>query len=87
MRCALGAGIRREGWHNWDQPSRETTSRYLEYRNTGRGADRSGRVSWARELTPNEADLITPAAVLRGCDGWDPTLAVPVPFAPPTIER
>jgi pectinesterase len=87
MRCELSAGIRPEGWHNWDKPWREATSRYLEYRNTGAGAERSGRVSWARELTPNEADLITPARALRGCDGWDPTLAAPVPFDPPTVER
>ncbi len=87
MRCKLGAGIRPEGWHNWDKPWTEATSRYLEYQNTGPGAERSGRVSWARELTPNEADLITPGTALRGCDGWDPTLTKPVPFAPPTLER
>ncbi len=87
MRCELGPGIRPEGWHDWDKPWREATSRFLEYRNTGPGAERSRRVSWARELTPNEAELITPATVLRGCDGWDPTLAEPVPFALPTVER
>ena len=75
MRCELGAGIRSEGWHNWDKPWRESTSRYLEYRNTGPGAERSGRVTWARELTPGEADLITPATALRG---WDPAPAVAV---------
>lgn len=87
MRCELGAGIRAEGWHNWDKPWTEATSRFLEYRNSGPGAKRSGRVSWARELTPNEANLITPARVLRGCDGWNPTLAGPVRFDPPTVER
>jgi len=55
------------------------------YRNTGPGADRSGRVPWSRELTPNEAGLITPAAVLRGCDGWDPTTSEPVVFDPPEV--
>jgi pectinesterase len=87
MRCELGAGIRPEGWHNWDKPWREATSRYLEYRNTGPGADRSRRVPWSRELMPNEADLITPATVLRGCDGWDPTRARAVPFDPPAAGR
>ena len=70
MNSELGAGIRPEGWHNWDKPWRETTSRYLEYGNTGPGAERSGRVSWARELTSAEAKLITPVAALGG---WDPT--------------
>ncbi len=76
MRCELGAGIRPEGWNNWDKPWRETTSRYLEYRNTGPGAKRSGRVPWSRELTPEEADQITPATALGG---WDPTRAVVAP--------
>lgn len=87
MRSELGAGIRPAGWHNWDEPWREVTSRYLEYRNTGPGADRDQRVPWSRELTPNEADLVTPATVLRGCDGWDPTRAEPVPFEPPAVAR
>jgi beta-xylosidase/pectin methylesterase-like acyl-CoA thioesterase/lysophospholipase L1-like esterase len=71
--CELGAGIRPEGWHNWDKPWRESTSRYLEYRNTGPGAERSGRVSWSRELTPAEADVITPATALGG---WDPAVTL-----------
>jgi len=87
MRSELGAGIRPEGWHNWDKPWREATSRYREYRNTGPGADRAGRVAWARELTPGEAEGITPASVLGGPDGWDPTRAAPVPFEPPPVGR
>lgn len=87
MGCELGRGIRPEGWHNWDKPWREATSRYLEYRNRGPGADRSRRAPWSRELTPNEADLITPASVLGGCDGWNPSMAEPVAFAPPTAGR
>lgn len=83
MRCDLGAGIRPEGWHNWDKPWREATSRYLEYRNTGPGADRSARVSWARELTREEAERITPRTALGG---WDPTQAEPVRFDPPAVE-
>jgi pectinesterase len=84
MRSELGAGIRPEGWSNWDKPWRESTSRFLEYRNTGAGADRSARVSWSRELTSTEADGITPVKVLGG---WDPTRAEPVRFDPPKVER
>ncbi len=83
LRSELGAGIRREGWHNWDRPWSESTSRFAEYRNTDAGADRSGRVLWSRELTAEEADRITPAAVFGGSGGWDPTRAAPVPFDPP----
>ncbi|MDY7094844.1 MAG: pectinesterase family protein [Acidobacteriota bacterium] len=82
LRSELGAGIHPEGWHNWDKPWREATSRYLEYGNTGPGADRSRRVPWARELTPKEARWITPATVFGD---WDPSQTQPVPFDPPTV--
>lgn len=85
MNSQLDPGIRPEGWHNWDKAWREKTSRYLEYRNRGPGADRSKRVPWSRELTANEANLITAATVLRGNDGWNPSLAKPVPFQPPAV--
>jgi len=80
----LGAGIRPAGWHNWDRPWSESTSRFAEYRNTGAGADRSARVPWSRELTAAEADRITPVAVLGG---WDPTRAEPVRFDPPKADK
>jgi Pectinesterase/Beta xylosidase C-terminal Concanavalin A-like domain len=53
LRSELGAGIRPEGWHNWDKPWREATSRFLEYLNTGPGADRSARVPWSGNCEPN----------------------------------
>ncbi len=84
MRSELGAGIHPEGWSNWDKPRSESTSRFLEFRNWGAGADRSARVRWSRELTSAEAERITVATVLGG---WDPTRAEPVRFDPPRIER
>jgi pectinesterase len=84
MRSELGAGIRPEGWNNWDRPRSESTSRFFEYRNRGAGADRSARVSWSKELTTAEADRITVVTVLGG---WDPTRATPVRFDPPRVER
>lgn len=84
MRSELGAGIRPEGWHNWDKLWSEGTSRYLEYRNTGPGADRSARVPWSRELTAAEADGITAVTVFGG---WDPARAEPVRFERPTPPR
>jgi pectinesterase len=84
LRSELGAGIHAAGWHNWDKPWAERTSRYAEYGNTGAGADRSARVPWSRELSPAEADGISPVAVFAG---WDPTRAAPVPFDPPAVER
>ena len=84
LQSELGTGIRPEGWHNWDRPWSESTSRFGEYRNTGAGADRSARVPWSKELTTAEADRITTVTVLGG---WDPTRAAPVRFDPPTVER
>jgi pectinesterase len=73
IRCAIGAHIKPEGWHNWSKPEREKTSRYVEHQNTGPGADRSRRVSWSRELTAAEAATYTVPKILAGADGWNPT--------------
>jgi pectinesterase len=72
---AMPAGIRPEGWHNWDRPERERTVRYAEYGSTGPGANPAARVKWARQMTADEAAAITPEKVLSGSDGWKPTLA------------
>lgn len=44
-----------QGWDDWNEPSRQRTVYYGEYRNYGAGARRSGRVKWSRNLTPKEA--------------------------------
>lgn len=72
LRSELGPHIRPEGWHHW-QPHREATARFAEFGNTGPGANRSARVAWSRELTPDEARAYTVENILKGDDGWDPT--------------
>jgi pectinesterase len=71
--CDMGPHVRPEGWHNWDKPEREKTARFAERGSTGRGAAPDARVPWARRLGEAEAKAITPRAVLRGRDDWDPT--------------
>ena len=61
--CELDLDLNPAGWHNWGNPENEKTARYLEYGCTGRGADRSARARWSRELTPAEAARVTPQAV------------------------
>jgi pectinesterase len=61
--------VRAEGWHNWNNPDREKTSRYVEYKSSGEGANPGGRVRWSRQLSDAEAAKITIQTVL---DGWDP---------------
>lgn len=73
MNCELGAHIRPEGWHHWEK-HREETARYLEYNNSGPGADTKARVSWSRRLTKKEAEAVTMQAVFTIDDTWTPNL-------------
>jgi len=75
IRCDIGPHIKPEGWHNWGKPERERTSRYVEYQNTGPGADRARRVSWSKQLSDAEAAKYTVQNVLAGADGWNPNAA------------
>lgn len=64
MHCNLGAHIRPEGWHNWNNPANETTARYAEYRNSGAGAATDKRVQWSSRLTDKQAKAVTLSNVL-----------------------
>ena len=61
-----------EGWHNWKNPENEKTARYAEFKNTGEGADASGRVKWAKQLTDKEAVQYTPQNIFKECSNWYP---------------
>lgn len=78
--CELPACIDPKGWHNWNDPEREKTARYYEYKNTGAGADRSQRVAWSKTLSPAEAAHYTVKRVFRrNGDDWE-TNALPSSF-------
>jgi pectinesterase len=64
--------VRPVGWHNWDKPDSEKTSRYAEFKSTGPGAHKAARVSWARQLSRTEAKRINVERVLSGIDKWNP---------------
>jgi pectinesterase len=64
--------VRPAGWDNWRNPAREKTARYAEFNSTGPGANPQSRVTWAHQLTENQAKAITVDKVLGGSDGWDP---------------
>ena len=72
LNTEMSAVVRPVGWHNWDFPDREKTSRYAEFNSSGPGANPAARVKWARQLTRKEAKAITLKTVLGGVDGWDP---------------
>lgn len=73
IRCEMGNHIKPEGWNNWRNPTNELTARFAEYQSTGPGANPTARVKWAKQLTFDEAKMITPADILRGSDGWSPS--------------
>jgi pectinesterase len=72
INCEMSEVARPEGWHNWDQPLREYTSRYCEFGSKGQGGRLDERVRWAKELTEASAELFTVERVLGGDDGWNP---------------
>lgn len=72
MNCILPEGINPQGWHNWGKTENESTARYMEYNNTGKGANTSGRVSWGKILSDKEAERYTLSNVMKGYDNWNP---------------
>ena len=61
IECELGKHIVSAGWHNWGKQSNEETARYMEYKNTGEGANASERVAWRkRKLSDDIAPEIHP---------------------------
>jgi pectinesterase len=57
--CYLGMHIRAEGWNNWNNPDKEKTTFYAEYKSVGPGANSSARVQWSKQLTDSVAKEYT----------------------------
>ena len=72
IECELGKHIVSAGWHNWGKQSNEETARYMEYKNTGEGANASERVAWSKQLTKKEAEAVTVDAIFRTQSDWNP---------------
>ena len=63
-----------QGWHNWKNPSNEQTARYLEYNNTGDGANTADRAPWSKQLTKKEAAKVTVENVFKQETNWIPKM-------------
>ena len=74
VNCEIGDHIKPEGWDNWRNPENEKTARYVEFGNTGPGADTSKRVPWSKQLTAEEAKRYTVENVLGE---WKPVRPMP----------
>lgn len=84
--CLLDAPILPEGWKDWHDSVRKGAVYYAESGCTGRGADRSGRVAWSCELTPQERVEYTLEKVFfkktgseQFYDSWHPIDGFPAP--------
>ena len=72
IECELGKHIVPAGWHNWGKQSNEETARYMEYKNTGEGANVSERVACSKQLTKKEAEAVTVDAIFGTQSNWNP---------------
>lgn len=72
IECELSKHIVPAGWHNWGKPANEETARYMEYKNTGEGANVTERVGWSKQLTKKEVDELTIERIFCTQSTWDP---------------
>ncbi|GMN29199.1 hypothetical protein TIFTF001_002338 [Ficus carica] len=60
-----------KGWYDWGDKNRDMTVFYGQYKCMGPGAGFEGRVSWSRELTPQEARPFISLGFINGYE-WLP---------------
>lgn len=54
INCDMDLSVKAEGWNNWGKVANESTTRYSEYKSTGKHIANK-RVKWSRQLTAQEA--------------------------------
>jgi pectinesterase len=69
IECAMDSMVSPAGWNNWGKADNERTTFYAEYGNKGVGAATANRVSWAHQLTQEQAKQYTIANIFSG---WNP---------------
>lgn len=83
MNTSMEGHIATAGWNNFGKTSNESTAYYAEYQSTGPGANPTSRVSWARQLTSDQAKKYTldqifkATSLIGGTDNWDPSIPSP----------
>ncbi|WP_192820336.1 pectinesterase family protein [Rufibacter sp. LB8] len=78
LNTQMGKHIKPEGWHNWNKREAEKQVLYAEYNSTGQGANNKKRVSWAKQLTEQEAKAYTLKSIFGD---WEPLAVKPAPAA------
>jgi pectinesterase len=64
--CNIANMITPVGWFDWADPAREKTVFYAEYKCSGPGANRQGRVPWSKELSDQQAAPFGSVAFIDG---------------------
>lgn len=76
LNCNMGDHILPGGWDPWKGdlmfPDKEKTAYYAEYNCFGKGALSNNRVTWSKQLSPEEAKHYTTRHILAGNDQWAP---------------
>ncbi|XP_047337244.1 pectinesterase QRT1-like [Impatiens glandulifera] len=67
--CEIDNNISPSGWSDWNDPSRQKTVVFGEYKCKGKGADRKKRVSWSRSFSDKEATPFLDTKFIGG-DKW-----------------
>lgn len=77
----LGDLIDPRGWFKWDRYSSLDTVEYIEYMNSGPGADTRGRISWAgyrRNCSEEVVKQFRVEEFLHGADDWLESTVLPL---------
>lgn len=70
--CLIDAPVDPQGWNDWGDPANHRTARFWEYSCSGKGSDRSGRVTWSKKISNGRAHRITKDKVFtRPADIWE----------------
>jgi pectinesterase len=72
IECELGENLWPQGWTEWRGTEHHKTARFVEYKNTGPGANPPKRPAWTRQLSDAEARSYTVENILSGTDRWNP---------------
>ncbi|KAJ8641415.1 hypothetical protein MRB53_018109 [Persea americana] len=68
----MGKVILPQGWDDWNDPSKQKTAFYGEYRNYGPGSSVTERVRWSHQLTSIEAASFLTKSLIDGSEWLRP---------------
>ncbi|CAM8926626.1 unnamed protein product [Rhodiola kirilowii] len=69
----MSSAVLPEGWDDWVSSTRRRTVYYGEYKNYGRGANRSKRVTWSKRLSVKEVEPFMTKGMIGGRNWLRPT--------------